>query len=158
MNLKINDKIKVKIAQLPFNKYKLFCGKHGFNKSDILTGKIIYINAQNRFLVEFDKNIGSHSLYGIGKNGYCYMFDEKFLNKGGGFNMGKPSLLRQLLDKDLALIAKEVMDEEGNLDMNDPRVQEALLKTDGFKTELVKILKDEKGSSKKNKKNEQDDE
>jgi len=118
-----------------------------------LKGRIIALNAKKRYLVEFNKKINSHNLYGIGKDGYCYMFDEEYLKKGGEFNMSKPSLLKKLLDKDLALIAQEVMDEEGNLNMNDPRVQEALLKTDGFKTELVKILKekDEKISSKKKK-------
>jgi hypothetical protein len=150
MKFKIGDKVKV-----------TGCVRKYFNQNNGVIfknkkGKIIALNAKNRYLVEFETKIGSHNLYGIGKNGYCFMLDEDSIKKGGEFDMSKPSLLKQLLDSDLKIIAKEVMDEEGNLNMNDPRVQEALLKTDGFKTELVKILKDEKYSSKKKNKDEQD--
>lgn len=63
----------------------------------------------------------------------------KLINEGGV--QVKPSLITRLMDKETALIQKEVMDSEGNLNMQDPRVQEALLQTDGFRNNLLTILK-----------------
>lgn len=73
------------------------------------------------------------------------------LIKEGGVQM-KSSLLTRMMDKDTALIQEEVMDAEGNLNMQDPRIQEALLKTDGFRNNLLMILKGDK-EDKKSKKN-----
>ncbi len=46
-----------------------------------LKGEIIAVNAKSRYLIEFKVRIGSHSLYGIGKNGYCFMLDEDVIKK-----------------------------------------------------------------------------
>lgn len=50
----------------------------GLAKSE---GKIIGMNHKKRYLVETKTNLQSHKLYGKGKDGYCYMVDERFIKK-----------------------------------------------------------------------------
>ena len=54
------------------------------------------------------------------------------------------SLIKRLLNPDDALLAEEVLDDDGDLEFSDPRVQEALMQTDGFRENLLKILKAER--------------
>lgn len=62
----------------------------------------------------------------------------------GGLPMKPNSLLNSLVDEDTRILAEEVLDVNGNLNLNDYRVQKAILLTDGFKKNLLTILKEER--------------
>ena len=71
------------------------------------------------------------------------------LGKKGGATV--KNLLERLLDPDTALIREKVMNTDGSLNMSAGQVQEALLQTDGFRTNLLAILKAEKAAEEKKK-------
>ena len=52
------------------------------------------------------------------------------------------SLLKRLLSPDLRLLSKHVL-VDGNLDMENPLVQQALLATDSFRAKLIELCKEE---------------
>ena len=58
------------------------------------------------------------------------------------------NLINRIVDEDTNLLMEEVI-HNGNLNMQDSRVQEALMKTAGFKENLIGILKKEKEEAKK---------
>lgn len=62
---------------------------------------------------------------------------------------GVMSLLKKMLKPDDALIEKYCMDEDGDLEWDNCFVQQALLDTDGFKTNLVALLKEKEKEAKK---------
>lgn len=111
-------------------------------------GKIIDIDSKSicNIVVEFNECFSyGHDCNGKGKFGHCYYYYEKdvMLIKKRSNDMSIKSLITRLIDKDTALLMDEVMI-DGNLNLNDARVQEALMKTDGFRNNLLDILKKEK--------------
>ena len=99
----------------------------------------------NNFYVWQNVRSGTIGNVSPSTKGYKYSWQIGFINpneikiiKTGG--LMKTSLLERLLDKELALIKKYVMDDKGNLVWDNPIVQEALLETDSFRKILGEKL------------------
>jgi hypothetical protein len=114
-----------------------------------LYGTIINVfdrHCTNDICIEFDQTIiGGHNGNNKGKDGFCRFTTEnkiELITNKKENNM--KNLIKRLIDPEYALFMDEVMDSDGNLNMSDPRVQEALMKTDGFRKNLLDILNNEK--------------
>jgi len=98
-NYKVNDNIRITIDES--------------NKKITLKGRIIYLDNQ-RFTIEFEKNINSHDglIYGHGKQGHCWIFNKSQQQKTIGW------LIDKILDNNLFI------NENKDIDWDDWDIEE----------------------------------